>query len=487
MKLDCIDTFSGIGGITMALADFVNTIQYCEIDQFCQGVLSQRMAEGSLDPAPIHGDIKTLRISPRSKPQMICGGFPCQDISSIGLQRGITNGQRSSMFYHVMRIVDECPTIEVVFLENVANIANCGLKEVITELSKRGFNLQWTMSSAGSFGAPHVRNRWFCLATKPGDAMNLLTSLSFEKQEINQWAVETTEPRVTFKPVICPDASYDPCWSHRAQTLGNAVVPCVVRNAFIELAMASCKWDILTSCFPEDYSVAVGEADYPYPESGLVYNGQMYRLPTRIRPDAPHSVDMTVAFGDKNVTMKHWPTPRRGITHASTLTERSMRDLPTVLLNSVAALEFMKEKLAGDEQFEEVSKNNKLHSIACANVNYIEWMMGYPKDWTKSDFAIAKKTGTLVMEATPSEEGEPASDIIPDEIQAAAPKRQRRTRRSASGGASGERHFNGMHMFMRDNPGKDVRQVAMLWRELDKETKAEYTLKARAASVASNA
>ena len=73
------------------------------------------------------------------------------------------------LFYKILRILDECPTIRVVFLENVANIVKCGLKEVIDELAKRGFNIHWTMRSAGQYGAPHVRMRWFCLGIRGDD------------------------------------------------------------------------------------------------------------------------------------------------------------------------------------------------------------------------------------------------------------------------------------------------------------------------------
>jgi len=148
-----VDVFSGTGGISLALRGLVHTLQYCEINPYCQAVLSQRMKEGKLDKAPIHADISTLHISPLTSPNMIVGGFPCQDISSMGLQNGIAEGTRSGLFLEIMRIVDECPSIHAVFLENVHNILKCGIQEVITELAARGFHFQWTTRSAGSMGA----------------------------------------------------------------------------------------------------------------------------------------------------------------------------------------------------------------------------------------------------------------------------------------------------------------------------------------------
>lgn len=63
-----LDLFSGIGGITIAVSEWVRPVAYCEIDEFAQAVLVQRMAEGKLPRAPIWDDIKTLRgKDPRNK------------------------------------------------------------------------------------------------------------------------------------------------------------------------------------------------------------------------------------------------------------------------------------------------------------------------------------------------------------------------------------------------------------------------------------
>lgn len=202
MIMDYIDVFSGIGGISLALKGYVNTVLYCEQNAYCQAVLTERMKQGTLDKAPIHPDIKTLYMPNGSKPRMIGGGFPCQDISGIGLQKGIEEGERSSLFFEIMRIVDECKSIDFVFLENVANISKCGMKEVVTELKKRGFNFQWLTRSASSMGAPHVRSRWFCLAIREGC---VFPDLDLEELDADtpdfDWSKEPC-PRSTFERYV---------------------------------------------------------------------------------------------------------------------------------------------------------------------------------------------------------------------------------------------------------------------------------------------
>src|ERR1700678_3480088 len=102
-----LSLFSGIGGIDVALSEYVRPIGYCEIDPFCQGVLLSRMADGLLPKAGIWDDISTLRschIGPYC--DIIYGGFPCQDISIAGNGKGLA-GERSGLFFQIMRLAQE--------------------------------------------------------------------------------------------------------------------------------------------------------------------------------------------------------------------------------------------------------------------------------------------------------------------------------------------------------------------------------------------
>lgn len=467
-KLDCIDTFSGIGGIALGLRDFTNVVQYCEWDSYCQQVLIERMEDGRLDRAPIHSDVKNLHISSRIRPRMITGGFPCQDISTIGLQKGIVEGERSSMFYHIMRVVDECPSIDVVFLENVANIVNCGLKEVVDELAvRRGFNVQWKVFTATEFGAPHVRARWFCLACKPGvDLANVVRDHMQPRPNESFW--EGSEPctRVTLRK---DDNTYDSNWIQRCHTLGNTVVPQVVREAFIDLASSSAKWATMAECLDQfRVPCCISEVNNPFPESALVYNGNMYMMPRRVTFGSKSSqkpVEITLNNGA--IRMQHFPTPRRGITHPSSCTDRTIRDLPTVLVHCDQVREYLKERL-GDN-------TSPIHSVAVPNVNYIEWMMGFDADWTKTRvskwrycYKYAEQIGDSETVCCQDEENGEDTSL--------SEKPSVRKRVRVSGGHS---RLNGLHMLMRDLPGKDIRTIAAAWKSLTDDERKRYSDKAR--------
>lgn len=469
-KMEYIDVFSGIGGIGYALAPFVKPILYCEVDKYCQQVLTERMRDGHIDKAPIHADIKSLYISPHMKPKMIGGGFPCQDISTAGAQIGMA-GTRSSLFFEIMRLVDTTPSITHVFLENVANIVKCGMQEVVDELKARNFDIVWTTRSAASLGAPHQRSRWFCLAVKHDDNPVALqdtptttvatevcsaTTTGVPTSQINPWANEWPT-RVTFKNNP-QDPSWDPNWISRSHCLGNTVVPCVVRSAFVELMGIASRLKLIKEAMTP-YATSCETLAYPFPESGIISQGTFIPLPShkQVNPN-PSNIDITVVSTTDNKTFKmgNYPTLRRGITHPSNVTERSMHDLPTVLCNTTLS----------HAHIATVFKDgipDRLQGHIVPNVNYLEWMMGYPPDWTKVTSYVRERSGGTSLNNSNNKASDDA-DIPRDQ-----PMKNK----------NNPRPKNCMHLFMKDSPGKDVRQVAIMWRELSQDKKNEYRQRAK--------
>ena len=155
-----LDTFAGIGGFSYAATKLVGgyrTTQFIEIDPFCQKILKKHFPF-----TPIHDDIRTFTAIP-GQYDVICGGFPCQDISVAGRKEGITEQSRSGLFYELMRII-RMVRPKFVIMENVAAILNNGLDIVLGELSEAGYDAEWSIISASSLGAAHRRSRWWCVA-----------------------------------------------------------------------------------------------------------------------------------------------------------------------------------------------------------------------------------------------------------------------------------------------------------------------------------
>ena len=178
MTLRLIDTFSGIGGFSYAAEKLVGgfkTVTFVECEPFCQKVLKKHWPHVE----QFH-DIRTYNPEPYSA-DVICGGFPCQDISVAGQGKGITKETRSGLFYELVRVI-RLVRPKFIVLENVAAILNNGLGIVLGELAEAGFNCEWACIPASALGACHQRDRWWLVAY-PNDNGSSSTkkSRSFEK------------------------------------------------------------------------------------------------------------------------------------------------------------------------------------------------------------------------------------------------------------------------------------------------------------------
>lgn len=154
--------FAGAGGGIVADMMLGHTpVGAVEIDEYCRKVLKQRQADGWLPKFPVYTDVKEYTGYEVEEVDMVCGGFPCQDISAAGKGAGI-NGERSGLFYEITRI---CSVIRprFIFLENSPAIVARGLDSVLGEISKIGYDAEWLCLSASDVGAYHKRERWWCL------------------------------------------------------------------------------------------------------------------------------------------------------------------------------------------------------------------------------------------------------------------------------------------------------------------------------------
>ena len=157
-----IDTFSGIGGFSLAARWLggIETVQFVERDPYCQQVLAKHWPT-----VPIHDDICTFSPAPGSA-DIVCGGFPCQDISQAGKGAGLA-GSRSGLFYELLRVVCLVGPRYVV-LENVAAITHRGMDDVLGALAEAGYNAEWACIPAAALGACHQRDRWWLVAYAMG-------------------------------------------------------------------------------------------------------------------------------------------------------------------------------------------------------------------------------------------------------------------------------------------------------------------------------
>lgn len=174
-----ISVFSGGGGLDLAVQLAVpkaRCVCHVEIEVAAATILASRMAEGSLDEAPIWSDARTFDGRPwRGRVGGIIAGFPCPDYSVAGQRKGIT-GEHGQLWYPLASIIREVGP-SWIFLENVPGILNphrnketkeveypAGIDFVLGDLAEMGFDAEWGCCAASAVGASHKRERWWCLA-----------------------------------------------------------------------------------------------------------------------------------------------------------------------------------------------------------------------------------------------------------------------------------------------------------------------------------
>jgi DNA (cytosine-5)-methyltransferase 1 len=158
-----LDLFSGIGGFSLGLerSGGFKTVAFCEIEPFCRRVLAKHWPG-----VPCYDDVRSLTTESLSRDgitvEAICGGFPCQDISTAGKGAGI-DGKRSGLWTQYARIIGEIQP-RYVIVENVSALLGRGIDRVLGDLVSLGYDAEWHCIPASYVGAPHRRDRVWIVA-----------------------------------------------------------------------------------------------------------------------------------------------------------------------------------------------------------------------------------------------------------------------------------------------------------------------------------
>lgn len=150
--------FSGIGGIDLGLERAgMKAIWMCEIEKYARKVLHKHWPD-----VPVYEDVRLIdeRVE---RPDVLCGGFPCQDVSFAGKRAGLREGTRTGLWLEFARVIRRLRP-QYVLLENVPGLLSLGFGRVLGDLAEIGYDAEWQVLSAAQFGAWHLRRRIFIVA-----------------------------------------------------------------------------------------------------------------------------------------------------------------------------------------------------------------------------------------------------------------------------------------------------------------------------------
>ena len=190
--MEFIDLFAGVGGFRrgMELAGH-KCIGFCEYDKYAVGSytamhlmtdaerenikslpmnkrLSEVLKEGYRHNEWYSNDIRRLRADDIPRADVWCFGFPCQDISVAGKQKGLA-GNRSGLFHTVIKLLEDTEEENrpsVLFIENVKNLLSINrgydFLTVLIELDKIGYDAEWQVINSADY-VPQNRERVFII------------------------------------------------------------------------------------------------------------------------------------------------------------------------------------------------------------------------------------------------------------------------------------------------------------------------------------
>lgn len=208
--------FSGIGGIELGLERAGHrTLWQVESDDFCRRVLARHWPD-----VPRYGDVRSVDPRRLARPEIVCGGFPCQDLSPVGRRAGLA-GVKSGLWSEFARIVRHLRP-DYVLVENVPGLLVRGLDRVLGDLADVGYDAEWDCLPARAFGAPHLRARIWLLAYPRSGRHGLSEQTVFAGR-----GVPESCSRWPNEPALARVADGIPAGVDARRAIGNAVVPAI--------------------------------------------------------------------------------------------------------------------------------------------------------------------------------------------------------------------------------------------------------------------
>ena len=162
--------FAGIGGFDLGFERAgMRCVWQVEIDAYRREVLSKHWPD-----VPKWDDVRTFTGEGFERPDVICGGFPCQDVSLAGKREGLA-GERSGLWSQFARIIrllrPRCVVVENVsgILSPVDDGISAAIGPVLGDLAACGFDAEWQSIPASAFGSTQERYRVFIIAYLAGE------------------------------------------------------------------------------------------------------------------------------------------------------------------------------------------------------------------------------------------------------------------------------------------------------------------------------
>lgn len=238
-----IDLFSGIGGFALAASRIWghkhNIMAFCEIDVLCQKILKKHWPD-----TPIISDIRRFneKVRPNQRRvDLLTGGFPCQGFSTSGHRKGTEDDRY--LWPEMLKVIDRFKPTWIIG-ENVTGIITLALDTVLSDLENIKYSCRGLIIPACSVGALHKRDRVWIIAHSNEDRGHL--PILHEKAKCTESTPQVSS-NTPCRIIDCGGRTKMPLPINlrvdngvssgvdRVGALGNAIVPQVAENIFLNI------------------------------------------------------------------------------------------------------------------------------------------------------------------------------------------------------------------------------------------------------------
>lgn len=253
--LRVLSLFSGIGAFEKALKNIgkdFELVNYCEIDKYASKAYS--MIHNVSEDLNLH-DVTKIDTSKLHDIDLITYGFPCQDISIAGRQRGFTdnkgNRTRSGLFFEALRIIEDTKP-KYAIAENVKALTSkkfeSEFETVLNSLNNAGYTNYYAVLNAKDYGIPQNRERIFIVSIR-----NDLNCGLFQfpiKRKLNVLLKDYLEKEVDDKYYID---------NERSRNLINQIVTknCIIKSTPVDGTIFDPKVKDICNCISARYDAGI--------------------------------------------------------------------------------------------------------------------------------------------------------------------------------------------------------------------------------------
>jgi site-specific DNA-cytosine methylase len=364
------------------------------------GAFNRHLLSTRFPAATQFADIRSVNFAQIERADVICGGFPCQDLSVAGAQAGL-DGKRSGLYGQLMRAVwQQMPAFVV--MENVAGLLKYE-DRLNRELREMGYGAIWQTIYASNVGAPQQRKRVYVLAVRGWLKYLRLPDLK-RNDDVRNWPTPKARD-ANAEGIECGMRrieAYATCGLQTAAVLAEKHWPTPVASASIMDGESAASWQARYERNGKGPGTSLGlgtaarmeqEKHWPTPSAGNFNDGaKLEGWRARAERVAAYSsaISPPLYIAVAMEQEKNWPSPTAAIGTGGQTSRSGERRGELLLTGAVREATWpapaARDYRSGTGRAADNGHTPQLPEVVGGKLNpdWVEMLMGLPAGWTNA-------------------------------------------------------------------------------------------------------